>query len=174
MTAPDPQPSADPKLDAFELFNFQPSMSIDANELESRYLTLSLKHHPDHHAADSESQAEAIARSAEINSAYQKLRDPWIRAETVLEALKPGVLERTKTLPADFLMEAMELAEDVGSADSESKVAELRGRLDGQIREYEQRVRDGLDSGRFEHSAILIHESSYYRKALRDLDASDR
>lgn len=157
--------------DPFAVLGVERRMDLCPAELEARYLALSREHHPDFHTgASAEEQAAAIRRAAEINDAYRLLRNSWRRAELLVEAAEPGTIERTKTLPQTFLLEAMELAERVEDAQSDHDKAALRTELAADIARYEARIREALEAGRIEDAAVGIHEARYFRKALQDID----
>lgn len=158
---------------AFAVFGFEPTMEIDRDDLESRYLAESRASHPDFHTqSDPEAQATALRRSADVNDAYRILRDPWKRAEACIEARDPGALEATKTLDGMFLMEAMELAEEVAEASPDAHDA-LRARIEPSVDAFLASIRSALASGDTREAATLVHKARYSRKALRDLDASE-
>src|SRR4029453_13197093 len=85
--------------------------------LEASYIRLSRLLHPDFHGSEGEEALERANRgSALLNEAWSVLTDDQARHEYLLELTDPGALERNKTLPPAFLAEAMELSEDLESA----------------------------------------------------------
>lgn len=143
-------------------------MDLSRDDLDERYHELSRVSHPDHARGDVE-QACAIQRSAAINDAYRALRDPWRRAEMLIVRADRDALERKKDLCPVFLMEAMDLAEQVADAAPE-RLPALREELEERCSSYLERLRSALSDQRIEDAAVLLHESRYCRKALRDLD----
>lgn len=90
---------------------------FDKDAAEATYLRLSRLLHPDFHGRSSaDVQARAVRYSALLNEAWTTLTDELARAEYVLELHHPGTLEKHKTLSPAFLMEAMELSEELESA----------------------------------------------------------
>ena len=86
-----------PAPDAFAVFGVPRALDLDSTDLERRYLALSRECHPDHHRTGSSDECVAVLqRAAEINDAWQVLRDPWKRARALLEAAQPGVLDANK------------------------------------------------------------------------------
>jgi DnaJ-domain-containing protein 1 len=86
---------------------------LDAEALKSKFHALSSEAHPDrvHSASETDKQA-ATARYAELNAAYQCLREPRDRVQHLLELElggKPGGIER---VPED----TMELFAQVGQS----------------------------------------------------------
>ncbi len=156
--------------DAFAVLGLDPAMNLCPVELETRYLELSREFHPDFASGESaDTQAERIRRSADVNDAYRALRNPWVRAERVAEVLDPGCMERTKALPPMFLMEAMELAEEVAGRSDDARPA-LHAKIEADVNDYLARITQALEESRGADAAVLLHESRYFRKALHDLD----
>ncbi len=98
----------------FDLFALRTGYAVDTELLAARYRELQRAVHPDRHAQGSESERLiAVQRAAELNDAYQTLRDPVRRARYLL-TLCGGSWQDEQTLqdPA-FLMIQMELREEM-------------------------------------------------------------
>jgi len=160
-----------PAPDAFAVFGVPRTLDLDPNDLELRYLKLSRECHPDHNRSENADDCVAVLqRSAEINDAWNVLRDPWKRARALLEAEQPGVLDANKKLDPMFLAEALELAEEVAFADSDQSAAltdKLRAAVDA---DYEALQR-AVDAKDYAAAARRVHQSHYHLKALHDLEA---
>jgi molecular chaperone HscB len=98
----------------FERLGLPGRFSIDADELERAYLARSRDAHPDFHAGSEEAEIAA----AEINRAYGILKDPYRRAEALLQRLGGPAPGDSKEIPAPFLMEMLELRERIELADA--------------------------------------------------------
>ncbi len=160
-----------PAPDPFTVFGLPRSLDLDERALESRYLKLSRECHPDlHRSAETGDCVAVLQRSAEINDAWKILRDPWQRAKALLELQSPDALDRNKKLPPAFLLEALELAEEVAFADA-TTIATLRPRLLAAIAADQAALRAALGRGDFDAAAVCFHASHYHRKALQDLEA---
>ena len=160
-----------PAPDAFAVFGVQRTLDLDEQELELRYLKLSRDCHPDLNRSEKTTDCVAVLqRSAEINDAWNVLRDPWRRARALLEAESPGVLDRNKKLDPMFLMEALELAEEVAHADSDNQerlLAKLQAAIDADF----EALRDDVAHGNLDAAAKRVHQSHYHLKAWNDLEA---
>jgi len=120
-------------VNPFVVLGVPPTMDLNADELERRYLELSRQTHPDRNRSESQQQQIAVlARSAKLNDAYRQLRDPWSRAKTLLSLRRPGILESTKQLCPIFLTEAMELSEEIAET-AATDVADLAARVDARV-----------------------------------------
>lgn len=105
-------------MNYFELFDLPVSLSIDQNILTKKYIALQKKYHPDFFtlATDIEKK-EALEKSALLNKAVNVLKNEVEIIKYVLQ-LK-GVLEDDEKYQLDpgFLMEMMDLNEDVANGD---------------------------------------------------------
>ena len=97
----------------FDLFSLPVSFDIDAQQLAERYRRLLSEVHPDRFAsANAQSRRLSVQASAQINQAYETLRDPLKRGFYLLELAGMDVAPGSETTAdAEFLMEQMELRE---------------------------------------------------------------
>jgi molecular chaperone HscB len=114
--------------DYFDLFQLKPQFKIDRQALESAYLTVQQKVHPDMHAQASDSDKRvSMQLSALANSAYRTLMNPIQRG--LYMCGRNGVdpqLETNTAMPAQFLMQQMEWRETLDDVrDQPSKLDEL-------------------------------------------------
>jgi len=97
----------------FELFAIPAAFELDVSQLAERYRELQRKLHPDRYANASEQERRiAVQKSAQVNDAYQTLKDPLNRARYLLQ-LNGVAFDDEKETQQDtvFLMEQMELRE---------------------------------------------------------------
>ncbi|SEK77621.1 molecular chaperone HscB [Atopomonas hussainii] len=114
----------------FGLFGLKPAFELDLTELASRYRELARAMHPDRFAdADAREQRLAIERSANLNDAYQVLKNPAQRALYLLRLEGHELpLEATVKDP-EFLMQQMLLREELEELDRLDAVAAFKQRL---------------------------------------------
>ncbi len=100
-------------MNYFQLFDIENSFDIDLQNLSSSYQALQKAVHPDKYAhASEQEQRIAVQKSAQINDAYQTLKNPLLRAEYIL--VERGVdmpNEQSSFSDTSFLMHQMELRE---------------------------------------------------------------
>lgn len=100
-------------MNYFQLFGIENSFDIDLQNLSSSYQALQKAVHPDKFAhASEQEQRIAVQKSAQINDAYQTLKNPLQRAEYIL--VERGVdmpNEQSSFSDTSFLMHQMELRE---------------------------------------------------------------
>lgn len=109
-------------MNYFQLFNIDAAFDVDLNQLAQTYQMLQKSVHPDRFAqASNQEQLLAVQKSAEINDAYQTLKQPIKRAEYLLASRGVEIPnEQHSFRDTSFLMRQMELREaleDVKFAD---------------------------------------------------------
>lgn len=92
----------------FEILGIQPAFHVDAGLLKKAYFAVSRATHPDHFEGDTQLAEE---KSAQVNLAYATLKDPVKRMAYILEI--HGLLSDKDTLSPDFLMDMMEINEQL-------------------------------------------------------------
>src|SRR3954451_2026030 len=111
----------------FELFGLQAAFGIDSEVLEKGYREIQARVHPDRfaHAGDAERRA-SLQWTTRVNEAYRALKDPVQRAKHLLELHGVDVAFETNTqMPTDFLMQQLELREELESASSRKDISGL-------------------------------------------------
>jgi len=112
----------------FELFEIPVQLKVNTASLSKKFFELSKKYHPDYFVRGNEdAQAEALERSALLNKAWKTFQSQDETIKYVLQ--KKGLLEEEEKyeLPPDFLMEVLEINEQLMEMDeSESGVGAQR------------------------------------------------
>jgi DnaJ-domain-containing protein 1 len=110
--------------DAFDILGLTPHFRLDRAQIERAFLAASALAHPDRAGAIDE------AASARINAARAMLADPEARANCLLARLGGPSRESDRSLPNGFLMEMMELRQEIESAQSAGDAAKVEAFLD--------------------------------------------
>ncbi|WP_400191721.1 Fe-S protein assembly co-chaperone HscB [Hymenobacter sp. B81] len=99
--------------DYFAFYELPESFLPDEKALKSKYYALSRQYHPDFHATAAPEQQQRMLELSTLNTnAYRTLSDFDQRLQYILQ--RHGLLEEGKQeLPADFLMEVMDLNEQL-------------------------------------------------------------
>lgn len=108
-----PKPATS-SMNYFELYNLPESFLPDEKAVKSTYYALSREYHPDFYATEGpEKQHEILQLATQNTNAYRTLSHFDRRMQYILE--QHGRLEEGKNneLPASFLMEMMELNEQI-------------------------------------------------------------
>jgi molecular chaperone HscB len=118
--------------DHFERLGLPRRFAVDAAALERVYLDASRSVHPDFHTHGGGGQLSASeAAAAAVNEAYATLKDPFRRAEHLLALLGGPAASEVKDIPSAFLMEMMDVREQIEAADAAGKerlASEISGR----------------------------------------------
>ncbi len=111
----------------FELFAVSAQFVQDRAQLDARWKELQREAHPDKFAAQgAAAQRIAMQWSVRINEAYQRLKEPIQRAAYICELNgAPINAENNTAMPAEFLMQQMELREALDDASSEENLDQI-------------------------------------------------
>ena len=151
------------RIDHFERLGLPRRFSVDGAELERNYLARSREVHPDFDTGDEDA-------AAALNKAYATLREPFPRAEHLLNLLGGPGASDDKSLPPAFLMEMLELREEIESAKgSPEQGAKIEADLMSRTKDLE-RLLEGLFEQR-DLTAIRreLNCVRYLSNLLRDL-----
>ena len=146
-------------MNYFELFELPVSIQIDKTKLAQKFFELQKKYHPDFFANGTEyEQEQALEISSQLNKALKVLKNEDQTIKYVLQ-LK-GLLEDEEKyqLPPAFLMEMMELNEEL-SADSVKQIVELETVLYREVAPIIENYNDATAS-----NADLLKLKEYYYK----------
>jgi molecular chaperone HscB len=146
-------------MNHFELFELSVSIQIDKTKLAQKYFELQKKYHPDFFANGTEhEQEQALEISSQLNKALKVLKNQDQTIKYVLQ-LKDLLEEEEKyQLPPAFLMEMMELNEEL-SADSAKQIQELETALYSEVAPIIENYNDAATS-----NADLLKLKEYYYK----------
>jgi molecular chaperone HscB len=113
-------------MNYFEFYNIPESFKLDDAALKKQFYALSKQYHPDFYANENdEKQQEILELSTLNNKAYQALSDPNKRLEYILRShnlLQEGAKPQ---LPADFLMEMMDINERLMEIEDNDQLANI-------------------------------------------------
>ena len=159
------------RMNHFELFDLPVSFNFDRRKLALKYLELQKKYHPDFFVQASEQEKEeALEISTQINKALKILKNEDETIKYVLQ-LK-GLLEEEEKykLPPEFLMEMMELNEDLDSS-SAKKIESFENELYQEVKP----VIENYDDTKTDTQDLLNLKEYYYKKKYlqRILDRLD-
>jgi molecular chaperone HscB len=151
-------------MNYFELFDIPISLKPDNAVLSKKYFELQKKYHPDFYSnASEEEQADVLEKSSMINKALKVLQDEDERLKYVLQ-LKGLVEDEEKyQLPTEFLMEMMELNENLEDTKPESVAAKVSAYQDELYKEVKEIIED-YDDATVSKEALLKLKAYYFKK----------
>jgi molecular chaperone HscB len=162
----------------FDLFGLAPAYALETDALERSYREIQSRVHPDRfaHAGDAERRA-SLQWTTRVNEAYRTLKDPVQRARHLLELHGVDVAFETNTaMPADFLMQQMELRESVEKAVGKkdpSVLDALRKDLNRSRQLLQQQIAQAIDAKKdYAGAAGLVRKLQFLDKLDSEIDAA--
>ncbi len=153
----------------FELFDIPVHLKVNTATLSKRFFELSRQYHPDYAATGTDAdQAEALEKSALLNKAWKTFQSPDETIKYVLQ-LK-GLLEEEEKyeLPPDFLMEVLEINEQLMDGDDpgnlKSKIENLQSDIYAPVTKIVEDYKDGVTT----EKELLQVKEYYYKKKYLD------
>lgn len=146
-------------MNYFELFNIPVSVTVDKTSLAKKYFELQKKFHPDFFAQEDEvTQEDALEKTSELNKAFKIFKDPDATIQYLLKI--KGLLQEEEKypLPPDFLMEVMELNENL-SEDSAVAIADFEQDIYAAVSNIIEHYNDATAS-----TQDLLRLKEYYYK----------
>ncbi len=162
-------------MNYFELYQIPVSFKPDLAIVKQQFYQLSRKYHPDFHtAATEQEQEEMLEMSSLVNTAFKTLSNQQATIQYVL-ALK-GLLDADEkyALPADFLMEMMDLNEQLTDAKMEGessmleKVKETIQHKSTEIYEAVAGILEISEANTASQEALLQVKDYYFKKKYLD------
>lgn len=144
----------------FELFAIPTQFEVDLECVNARYLELQKILHPDRHASlGAQEQLIAVQKTAELNDAFQVIKQPLKRAEYMLAEKNIDIRAEQQTLQdPEFLMQQMELREQLSeirdAADPEAALEVFEKQIKALHQDYFIELTKHIDSE--QESALLI------------------
>jgi len=113
-------------INYFEFYGIPESFHPDVAFLKKKFYELSKEYHPDFYANEADEKQQEILEISTINNkAWQTLSDPSKRLEYILRQHALLVDGAKPQLPADFLMEMMDVNERLMEVDDAEQLAAL-------------------------------------------------
>jgi molecular chaperone HscB len=162
--------------DYFTLFGLPRAQALDLESLEQSFRAVQSNVHPDKHAHASDADRRlAMQWATRVNEAFQTLKSPGKRARYLLHLLgHDPQIESNTAMPAEFLMNQMELREAVmeaRAAADEAALEAVRSRLLDEIRADYERLAELIDQRKdFSAAATLVRQQMFQEKLLNEID----
>jgi molecular chaperone HscB len=159
----------------FELFGLPPAFALDLSRLDAAYRDIQSQVHPDRyaHAGDAERRA-SMQMTTRVNEAYRTLKSPVRRAQYLLELNGVDVAFETHTaMPREFLVEQMELREQLEEARDSSELDSIARELAADKRALEAQIEATVDGRRdFAAAKDLVRKLMFLERFGEDIDAA--
>ncbi|UPW17197.1 co-chaperone HscB [Agarivorans sp. TSD2052] len=162
-------------MNYFELFSLSTTYQLDLQGLAVSYRELQQKYHPDNFAADAtENQVQVMQKAAQINDAYQTLKDPLSRAQYLLslQGIELGGEQQTIN-DIEFLMSQMalreQLAEIENAADPEQAIDDFSKQLKQQRSDLSSSFEKAYNEQNFTFAAEQVRKLKFYARLQQQL-----
>jgi len=159
----------------FELFGLPAVFSLDQEMLEKAYRDIQSQVHPDRfaHAGDAERRA-SLQWTTRVNEAFQVLKNPVSRARHLLELQGVDVAFETNTaMPADFLMQQMELREKLEEAKGADALDALRKDLFSSRDSLQREIARAIDAEKdYKAAAGLVRKLQFLHRLDEEIDSA--
>jgi molecular chaperone HscB len=156
----------------FELFGIPVQLKVDTSTLSKKFFELSKKYHPDYFAnEDEEAQDNALEKSALLNRAWKTFQSPDATIKYVLQ--EKGLMEEEEKyeLPPDFLMEVLEINEQLMDTDEDAIQTNLKSKIENlqsEIYEPVKKVVENYQEDIATEKELLQVKEYYYKKKYLD------
>ena len=156
-------------MNFFELFEIPVQLSVDRSWLQSKFIELSKKYHPDYFVQeDVVKQLEMLEMSAMLNKAWKTFQHSDETIKYVLQ--QKGLLEEEEkyALPPDFLMEVMEINERLMDGADREELKPVIDQLQNEIYEPVKQMVEYYSEGAVSEEELLQVKEYYYKKKYLD------
>jgi molecular chaperone HscB len=157
-------------MNFFELYTIPVSFNPDPETVKKQFYLLSRKFHPDFFGgADEAEKQHVLEMSALVNKAYKTFQSADAVMKYLLQIHSLLEEEEKYALPPQFLMEVMELNEQVMEMDKEDQAAkalvlELANELQKDIYEPVEAIIKNYQKGITTEKELLQVKEYYYKK----------
>jgi molecular chaperone HscB len=158
-------------MNYFELYNIPVSLKPDIQIVKQRFYELSRKYHPDFASQGSEDeQADALEKSSLVNKAYKTFNNADETIKYVLQSKQLLEEEEKFELPLEFLMEVIELNEQLVEAKMEQETSGLSNiklqinTLQTEIYEPVKNIIENYKEGTTTTEELLQVKEYYFKK----------
>lgn len=128
----------------FELFQLSVRFNLDKAVLKKKYYALSRQTHPDVLIKIGDSDSMFLELSGKVNQGYTTLNDDVLRTEYICGLYLDSSQREHMTLDPNFLMDMMEINEELEVVESEKKMEDIQ-QLQAKIQIIENEVNDSLN-----------------------------
>ncbi|MEZ8612270.1 co-chaperone HscB [Vibrio sp. 10N.222.51.C8] len=163
-------------MNHFELFGLPLQFQLDGSLLSSQFRDLQRQFHPDKFATASErDRLLAVQKAAQINDAYQVLKNPISRAEYLLVQHGEDIRGEQQTLQDPmFLMEQMELREELediaDSSEPEDALFAFEGKVSKMYKQQLSAIQQELDSEAWLEGADRVRKLKFIAKLKNEIE----
>ncbi len=163
-------------MDHFELLGLSRQFELDDSFLSSQFISLQRRFHPDKFAAASaQERLLAVQKAAQINDAYQTLKDPIRRAEYLLLLNGFQLDSESQTMQdTEFLIQQMALREELeeitDAPDTLNALNEFEQKIQLQYEQMLADVSDKLQLCQWLDAAVMVQKLKFLVKLKQEIE----
>ncbi|KLN62712.1 MULTISPECIES: co-chaperone HscB [Vibrio] len=163
-------------MNYFELFGLPSQFKLDGSLLASQFRELQKQFHPDNFATASErDRLMAVQKAAEINDAFQVLKNPISRAEYILSENGVEIRGEQQTMQDPmFLMEQMELREELedisSSAEAEDALFDFESKVSKMFKQQLTATEQDLNHTDWQQAADRVRKLKFIAKLQNEIE----
>ncbi len=163
----------------FELFGLAEGFEVDVKALSSRFQQLQKTLHPDRFVNATEHERRiSLQQAAQVNSAFQTLKDPLARARYLLE-LKGLVVddEQATIRDIDFLEQQIDLREELAairdSADPHGSLLSFMTQIEQTVKACVEQLKRNFaaaDGATLQQSQMIVHQLQFLYRLRQEAE----
>jgi molecular chaperone HscB len=160
-------------MNYFEFYKIKPSFFIDEEYLKKMFYQCSKDFHPDFHALKSEEEQQKMLELSTLNNkSFFVLKSFNTRLEYLLKSKQVLIEDEKYALPPEFLMEMMEINEEIMDLSFEPDANKIDGlkqkteRIENEIEQEIEAKAKEYDEGENEDILLKIKDLWYRKKYL--------
>ncbi|EAS44387.1 co-chaperone HscB [Photobacterium profundum] len=163
-------------MNHFELFRLPFQFELDGGLLSTQFRELQRRFHPDNFATASErDRLMSVQKAAQINDAFQTLKNPISRAEYMLSEQDMDIRGEQKTLQdPEFLMQQMELREELedisDASDPESALFDFEQQITVLYKSQLSTLEQLLNQEDWEEAADAVRKLKFIDKLRYEIE----
>ena len=159
----------------FDVLGLPAKMGISRSALEKGYRELSRQVHPDRFGRESPLERKlALEQTTVVNDAYRTLRQPRTRAEYLMRLAGKVVGKETDRVDdPEFLMQMMELREQLSDVESAEQAEPLRDDVQVEYDAALEKLSAYFDEGRGTEAEAMkqLEALRFFERFLEEVDA---
>ena len=153
---------------------------VDKAALSARYQTLQKAFHPDKFANASERERRLnLQQAAQVNSAFQTLKDPLTRARYLLELKGVATNDEITTIRDQvFLEQQMDLREELedirGAAEPLGRLLDFMAQLEQSVRACVEKLQQNFevaDAAALQQCLMIVHQLQFLYRLRWEAEA---
>ena len=153
-----------PTIDYFVLMDQPIRFDLDLRKLARKFKKLQFVIHPDRFSTKSpEELAHSESWSPLVNQAFSTLYDPMSRALYMLEKFGQPLLEGDQpVLDAEFLLEIMEVNEELDEVECKDDIEDLKARVTEELEKLHETLKEHFDQEQAYEAKLVVAKMQYF------------